>query len=162
MILVAKTYWSGIPFWFRRPPDGARSTSLALRTDDHRADSRPLLGSDGGPAPRVGVVVIHPRVDFTHHYTVPGLVAAGFGVLAASSRHVNNDTSCEHEELVLDVAACVKWLRKKAGVDRVVLLGNCGGGSMVGLLPGAGEATGRGKARTIARAVRPRASDRPR
>jgi hypothetical protein len=44
---------------------------------------------------------------------------------------VNNDTSCEHEELVLDVAACVKWLRKKGDVERVVLLGNCGGGSMV-------------------------------
>jgi pimeloyl-ACP methyl ester carboxylesterase len=75
---------------------------------------------------------MHPRVDFTHHYTVPRLVAAGFGVLAANSRHVGNDTMCEHEELVLDLAACVKWLRAKAGVERVVLLGNSGGGSLAG------------------------------
>ncbi|MGH7296069.1 MAG: alpha/beta hydrolase family protein, partial [Polyangiaceae bacterium] len=130
MILVAKTYWAGMPFWFRRPPEGARVVSLALRTDDAR-QLRADYWSPLGSTPRVGVVVIHPRVDFTHHYTVPRLVAAGFGVLAANSRHVNNDTACEHEELVLDVAACVKWLRRKAGVERVVLLGNCGGGSMV-------------------------------
>lgn len=130
MILVAKTYWSGMPFWFRRPPEDARTTSLALRTDDMR-QIRAVYWSPQGVAPRTGVVLIHPRVDFTHHYTVPRLVAAGFGVLAANGRHVNNDTSCEHEELVLDVAACVKWLRRKAGVARVVLLGNCGGGSLV-------------------------------
>jgi hypothetical protein len=132
MTLVASTYWGGFPFWFRRPPDGARVASLALRTDDFR-QIRALYWTPGsGPAPRVGVVVIHPRVDFTHHYTVPRLVAAGFAVLAANSRHVNNDIACEHEELLLDVAACVKWLRKKGGVERVVLLGNSGGGSLAG------------------------------
>ncbi|MGO9711929.1 MAG: hypothetical protein ACLQBL_23915 [Polyangiaceae bacterium] len=132
MTLVAKTYWGGMPFWFRRPPDDGRVTSLALRTDDFR-QIRALYWTPGsGPSPRTGIVVIHPRVDFTHHYTVPRLVAAGYGVLAANSRHVNNDIHCEHEELVLDVAACVKWLRKKGGVERVVLLGNSGGGSLVG------------------------------
>jgi alpha/beta superfamily hydrolase len=130
VILVAKTYWSGMPFWFRRPPEDARTTSLALRTDDQRQIRANYWAPRVG-APRTGVVVIHPRVDFTHHYTVPRLVAAGFGVLAANSRHGNDDTRCEHEELVLDVAACVKWLRTKAGVARVVLLGNCGGGSLV-------------------------------
>jgi hypothetical protein len=132
MILVAKTYWGGFPFWFRRPPDDARVASLALRTDDRRQIRALHWTPAATAAPRVGVVVMHPRVDFTHHYTVPRLVAAGFGVLAANSRHVNNDVSCEHEELVLDVAACVKWLRKKAGAERVVLLGNCGGGSLAG------------------------------
>ncbi|HEY3816006.1 MAG TPA: hypothetical protein VGL81_02490 [Polyangiaceae bacterium] len=132
MILVARTYWGGFPFWFRRPPDDARVTSLALRTDDRRQLRALYWTPAATAAPRVGVVLIHPRVDFTHHYAVPRLVAAGFGVLAANSRHVNNDTSCEHEELVLDVAACVKWLRKKAGAGRVVLLGNSGGGSLAG------------------------------
>ncbi|HEX8794565.1 MAG TPA: hypothetical protein VF765_26650, partial [Polyangiaceae bacterium] len=122
------------PFWFRRPPESAQCTSLALRTEDMR-QARALWwtpSGGGAPAPRTGVVVMHPRVDFTHHYTVPRLVAAGFGVLAANGRHVNNDTMCEHEELLLDLAACVKWLRAKAGVQRVVLLGNCGGGSLAG------------------------------
>jgi len=132
MILVAKTYWGTTPFWFRRPPEGGQSTSLALRTDDLRQIRALWWTRTGAPAPRTGVVVMHPRVDFTHHYAVPRLVEAGFGVLAANSRHVNDDTMCEHEELVLDLAACVKWLRKKAGIERVVLLGNSGGGSLAG------------------------------
>jgi pimeloyl-ACP methyl ester carboxylesterase len=132
MILVAKTYWGTMPFWFRRPPEAAQCTSLALRTDDMRQIRALWWTRSGAAAPRTGVVVMHPRVDFTHHYAVPRLVAAGFGVLAANSRHVNNDTMCEHEELVLDVAACVKWLRAKAGMQRVVLLGNSGGGSLAG------------------------------
>jgi alpha/beta superfamily hydrolase len=129
--LVAKTYWGGVPFWFRKPPDGARVRSLALRTADFRQIRALHWTPEAGPPPRVGVVVIHPRVDFTHHYAVPRLVAAGFGVLAANSRHVNNDVSCEHEALVHDVAACMRWLREKAGAQRVVLLGNSGGGSLV-------------------------------
>jgi alpha/beta superfamily hydrolase len=129
--LVAKTYWAGVPFWFRRPPEDARVQSLALRTADFRQIRALHWTPSAGPPPRVGVVVIHPRVDFTHHYTVPRLVAAGFGVLAANSRHVNNDIGCEHEDLVLDVAACVRWLREKGGAQKVVLLGNSGGGSLV-------------------------------
>jgi hypothetical protein len=132
MILVAKTYWGTMPFWFRRPPEAAQCASLALRTDDMRQIRALWWTRAGAAAPRTGVVVMHPRVDFTHHYAVPRLVAAGIGVLAANSRHVGNDTMCEHEELVLDVAVCVKWLRAKAGVERVVLLGNCGGGSLAG------------------------------
>ena len=130
MMLVSKTYWGTTPFWFRRPPDGASSLSLALRTDDFRQIRALWWTPSGSPAPRTGVVLMHPRVDFAHHYTIPRLVQAGFGVLAGSGRHVNNDTMCEHEELVLDLAACVKWLRSKGGVQQVVLLGNCGGGSL--------------------------------
>lgn len=132
MILVAKTYWGTMPFWFRRPPEGGQCTSLALRTDDMRQIRALWWTRSGAPAPRTGVVVMHPRVDFTHHYAVPRLVAAGFGVLAANSRHVGNDTMCEHEELLLDVAASVKWLRAKVGVQKIVLLGNSGGGSLAG------------------------------
>jgi hypothetical protein len=132
VILVAKTYWGVMPFWFRKPPEAAQPTSLALRTDDFRVIRALWWTRIGAEAPRVGVVLMHPRVDFTHHYAVPRLVEAGFGVLAANSRHVGNDTMCEHEELVLDLAACVNWLRRKAGVQHVVLLGNSGGGSLAG------------------------------
>ena len=102
-----------------RPPPAARAL-LDERTREHLASK-----------PKIGVVIIHPRVDFHHHYAVPRLVDAGFAVLAANSRHVGNDTMAEHEEMVLDVAACVRWLREKRGVEKVVLLGNSGGGSLV-------------------------------
>ena len=36
----------------------------------------------------------------------------------------------EHEEMVLDLAACTRCLREKREVEKMVLLGNCGGGSL--------------------------------
>lgn len=130
MILVSKTYWAGIPFWFRKVPQDARVESLALRAHDLRQFRAHYWTTSARPAPRIGVVVMHPRVDFSHHYSIPRLLAAGFGVLAANTRHGGNDSLGEHEEMVLDLAACVRHLRDKRGVQRVVMLGNCGGASL--------------------------------
>ncbi len=133
MILVSKTYWAGMPFWFRRPPEGARIESLALTAHDLRQARSLLYTPAGAERPRVGGVILHPRVDFTHHYAGPRLVQAGFGVLAANTRHVHSDLFGVHEEMVLDLAACVRHLKEKRGVEKVVLFANCGGGSLAGL-----------------------------
>jgi alpha-beta hydrolase superfamily lysophospholipase len=130
VILVSKTYWAGMPFWFRRTPERAQVESLVLRAHDLRQLRALYWTSAAHPAPRVGVVVIHPRVDFTQHYAIPRLIDAGFGVLAANTRHAGNDTMAEHEEMVLDVGACVHHLLERRRVDKVVLLGNCGGASL--------------------------------
>lgn len=129
--LVSKTYWAGMPFWFRRTPEQAVVESLVLRAHDMRQLRALYWRSAAHPAPKVGVVVMHPRVDFHHHYSIPRLIDAGFGVLAANTRHMGNETFGDHEEMVLDVAACVRHLLDKRGVARVVLLGNCGGGSLM-------------------------------
>ncbi len=130
MILVSKTYLSGIPFWFRRITEDARHESVVLRAHDMRQIRGLYWTSSKNPAPKVGIVVMHPRVDFTHHYAVPRLVSAGFAVLASNTRHVGNDTMAEHEEMVLDLAACVRHLRERRGISKVVLFGNCGGASL--------------------------------
>ncbi len=119
-----------MPFWFRRAPEHAHVDSLVLRAHDMR-QLRALYWVREGHAPTIGVVVMHPRVDFTQHYAIPRLVAAGFGVVAAQTRHAGNDTMAEHEEMVLDVGACVRYLVDKVGVSKVVLLGNCGGASLM-------------------------------
>jgi pimeloyl-ACP methyl ester carboxylesterase len=127
MILVSRTYWGGMPFWFRKKPD-ANVESLVLRTEDSR-QIRGLWWTKH-EKPRVGVVIMHPRVDFTHHYAIPRLVQAGFGVVAANTRWFGNETMAEHEDMIVDVAACVKHLREKRGVEKVIVLGNCGGASL--------------------------------
>ncbi|MBZ0117772.1 MAG: hypothetical protein K8H88_12290 [Sandaracinaceae bacterium] len=134
MTLVSRTYWDSVPFDFRAPPERARVEPVFLRTDDRRA----LRGlwwapeaSGVGRSPRVAVVLMHPRVDFTRHYTIPRLVAAGIGVLACNSRHPNDGTDTVHEELLLDVARCVRHARFERGADAVVLLGSSGGGSLM-------------------------------
>ncbi|MEP7125803.1 MAG: hypothetical protein ABJE95_33035 [Byssovorax sp.] len=129
MILVARTYWGGAPFDFRSPPR-ASVEPTAIKGADGR-DVRGLYWTpEGTPRPRVAAVAMHPRVDFTRHYTFPRLVEAGIGCLGANTRSPNNDTDLEHEAMVLDLAACLRWLRAERGVEQVVLLGNCGGGSL--------------------------------
>lgn len=128
MILVANTYWGNLPFWFRKPPANAAVASLSIRTDDFRI-LRGLLWKREGTTPKTAVLVMHPRVDFSHHYSVPALVDAGYAVFCGNSRYTQ-EAQCEHEELVLDVAAYMRLLREKLGFERVVLFGNCGGASL--------------------------------
>jgi hypothetical protein len=129
MILVARTYWGGSPFDFREAPCGGVEP-----TSSKTADGREVRGlywtPEGAGRPRVAVVAMHPRVDFTRHYTFPRLVAAGVGCLGATTRSPNNDTDLEHEGILLDLAAAIRWLRAERGVEKVILLGNCGGGSL--------------------------------
>ncbi len=131
VILISKTYWGGFPWMFRAPPRDADLESKWLRTEDFR-QLHALLWTPRGRTPRVGVVVMHPRVDFTHHYCVPRLVDAGFAVLAANSRSPNDDSDCVHEDLLLDVGACIRFLKERRGIEQVVLFGNSGGGSLFG------------------------------
>ena len=133
MSLIAKTYWGGMPFHFRRPPADAVVESRVLRTEDFRQLRGLYWAPRADPKPEVAALLMHPRVDFTHHYAIPRLVAAGCSVLAANTRNPNNDTDTVHEELVLDVAAGVRWLREHRGAKRVVLLGNSGGASLFAL-----------------------------
>ena len=72
---------------------------------------------------------MHPRVDFTRHYMFARFLDAGIGCLGANTRNPNNDINTLHEEIIRDVGACVTWLRAQ-GVERIVLLGNSGGGSL--------------------------------
>lgn len=129
MTLIAKTYWGGVPFSFRAAPDKARVEPLNLRTPDFREIQGLYWTPESAPTPRVAVVCMHPRVDFGRHYSFPRLLAAGIGCLGANTRNPNNDTDTVHEEIILDVAACVAHLRDR-GVEKVVWLGNSGGGSL--------------------------------
>ncbi len=111
--------------WHREPPAGTRCEPLKLVTPD-RAVAHGWLYARGGED--TVVCLMHPRANFSRHYAVPGLLERGFAVLCLNSRWLNNDSTCVHERLLLDVAEGVKAAR--ARFERVVLLGNSGGGSL--------------------------------
>jgi hypothetical protein len=114
------------------PADGA-AEALQLVAEDG-APSPAMYYWRGGTTPRTAVHLMHPRTDFSRHYTVPGLLQAGYGVLCQNSRYgVNFDVFTVHELLLLDVAAGVRHLTEERGVQHVVQLGNSGGGSLFGL-----------------------------
>jgi pimeloyl-ACP methyl ester carboxylesterase len=79
--------------------------------------------------PRTALCFMHPQADMSRHYATPALVDAGYAVFGQNSRWLNNDSLCVHEALLLDVAAGVRFLRQR-GFERIVLIGNSGGGSL--------------------------------
>jgi hypothetical protein len=114
--------------WHRDPPAGTRCEPLILETPD-RAIAHGWLYARGGED--TAVMLMHPRADFSHHYCVPGFVEAGYAVMGVNSRWLNNDATLLHEVVLLDVAAGMAALRQR--YDRVIFVGNSGGGSLLTL-----------------------------
>ncbi len=76
------------------------------------------------------VILAHPRADFAQHYSIPFWVDAGFAAFAQNTRYLNNDSMMIHENLLLDLAAGIRFLREEQGFERIVMIGNSGGGSL--------------------------------
>jgi hypothetical protein len=148
MQLISKTYWAGAPMNMRRKPEAAEVQNLLLRAADFREHKGLLWLPRGVGKPRTAIVVMHPRADFTHHYVIPRLVDAGIACLAANTRNPNNDVTTIHEEIILDVASCVSYLKNKLGVRSVIVVGNSGGGALNGFYQAQAKA---GKGNRLAR-----------
>src|SRR5258708_39539693 len=80
--------------------------------------------------PRTVVIMAHPRADFSTHYSIPFWIDAGFAAFGFNTRYLNNDAMMIHENLILDLAAGIRFLRDEEGFEKIVMLGNSGGGSL--------------------------------
>lgn len=83
-----------------------------------------------GTTPRAAVVVIHPTSNFLGHYVLEPLAAAGVGAIGMTTRYLANDSSLLMENCAVDIGAVVAYLRDR-GYERVILVGNSGGGCLV-------------------------------
>jgi pimeloyl-ACP methyl ester carboxylesterase len=86
----------------------------------------------GAPRPRTALIATHYNVDFTEHYIAPYFAARGYGFLGWNTRYRGAEDQFLLEHALVDIAVGVRWLREEAGVERVVILGNSGGGSLMG------------------------------
>lgn len=107
-------------------PEGTEQTPVRLQAEDY-AQSQGILYRRGDE--KTVVVFNHPRAGFPSPYLAPFLLDAGYAVFGAMGRNFHNDTPCVHEYLLADIAAQVQYLRGR-GYDKIVLLGNSGGGSL--------------------------------
>src|SRR5579885_656255 len=92
--------------------------------------SRGILWLPKKGKPKTCVIMSHPRADFGHHYSIPFWVEAGYAAFALNTRYLNNDAMMLHENMLLDLAAGINYLREAEGSEPIVLLGNSGGGSL--------------------------------
>jgi hypothetical protein len=116
------------------------SAILAFGSKISYAQSNPLLVSlpagaaaavykpDSGPAPHVGVIIIHRTGNFMFHPGCTQLSQRGFMAFCMLTRFDNNETIVNNELLALDVLAGVNYLKNTQHMSKVVLLGHSGGG----------------------------------
>jgi pimeloyl-ACP methyl ester carboxylesterase len=84
-----------------------------------------------GPRPRTAFIATHYNVDFSEHYLAEPLARRGFGFLGWNTRFRGNEAHFLLDHALAEIGVGVRWLREQAGVERVVLLGNSGGGSLM-------------------------------
>lgn len=113
---------------FAEVPAGTETTVIPIRASDGVV-SRGFLYTRGGE--RTVVVASHPRGDMSRHYAAPAVLEAGYAFYGHQTRNLNNDVDCEHERVLLDLAAALSHLKNERGFEKIVLLGNSGGGSLL-------------------------------
>ncbi|MGA0605193.1 hypothetical protein ACO2Q0_04255 [Phenylobacterium sp. VNQ135] len=89
-----------------------------------------------GQKPKAAFIATHYNVDFSEHYIAPYLATRGFGFLGWNTRYRGFEDQFLLEHAILDISVGMRWLREQAGVETIIILGNSGGGSLMGAYQG--------------------------
>ena len=84
----------------------------------------------GTAAPTTALIATHYNVDFSEHYLAEHMAARGYGFLGWNTRFRGAEAYFLLDHALAEIAVGIRWLRDQ-GVERVVLLGNSGGGSLM-------------------------------
>ena len=117
------------PIDFGEIDSSVRQRPVQLYAEDF-GKSRGTLYLPQKSKPRTVVIMAHPRADFSTHYSIPYWVEAGYAAFGFNTRYLNNDVMMLHESLLLDLAAGIRYLREEESFEKIVMLGNSGGGSL--------------------------------
>jgi hypothetical protein len=112
---------------FSSLPEGTRTSTIPFKAADGIPSRGVLYTRDGE---KTVVCFSHPRADMSQHYVIPHLLEAGYAAYAHQCRGLNNDVDCEHEKIVQDLAAGFKYLKQEMGFEKLILMGNSGGGGL--------------------------------
>lgn len=101
-----------------------------------RAGGHPCQGlywtPKGNAKPKVAVIANHYNVDFSEHYLAAYFATRGIGFLGWNTRYRGAEDQFILEHALVDIGVGMKWLKEVAGVETIVILGNSGGGSLMG------------------------------
>lgn len=107
--------------------DAVQLEQTAIKADDG-VTTEGMLYWIPSKRPRTVVVTMHPNDDRQRHYMLRPAAERGFAGYGMKSRWAGEHGI--HEELLLDIAAAVRYLKKERGFERVVFTGQSGGGSL--------------------------------
>jgi pimeloyl-ACP methyl ester carboxylesterase len=122
----------------RQPLDGVEREFVGLSSATAPVSphgSHPCQGLYWTPRaarPRTAFIATHYNIDYAEHYLAPLLACRGYGFLGWNTRYRGVEDLFVLEHALIDIAVGVRWLREQAGVERVVILGNSGGASLMG------------------------------
>lgn len=129
----------------------AAAIALCLLPSFAAAQSRPefiafpgrtkgvLYRPSSGPAPHVGILVMHRTSNYLNHRACTELSRRGFLMLCMNTRYENNEALVNFEKLPLDVKMGVEFLRRQPGITKVVLFAHSGGGPLMSLYQAVAE-----------------------
>ena len=83
-----------------------------------------------GRRPSTAIIATHYNVDFSEHYLADYMAARGYGFLGWNTRFRGAEPYFLLDHALVEIAVGIRWLGQQ-GVERVVLLGNSGGGSLM-------------------------------
>ncbi|PNP74967.1 hypothetical protein FNYG_11691 [Fusarium nygamai] len=84
-----------------------------------------------GKTPNIAFVATHYNADFSEHYLASHLAASGYGFLGWNTRFRGLEDLFILEPALEDIGVGVRWLKEVAGVQKVILIGNSGVGSLM-------------------------------
>lgn len=109
-----------------------RYTTLFVPLHGSQVNGALYQQADPGPRASVGLIMMHPNNNFQNALACNELAERGFTALCVASQYNNtNRETMVWENLALDVAPAVRYLRDLDGVDKVILVGHSGGGQLM-------------------------------
>jgi len=107
----------------------AQSNPRYIALSERGAAKGALYAPDTGPAPSVGILLVHRTANYMNYHGCRELAARGYLALCMNPRSDNNEAAVRWEENALDVRRGVETLREQSGIDTVLLWGFSGGGA---------------------------------
>src|SRR5262249_8166066 len=123
-VVVLASYWVSDPALAQSRPEFINFQGRAKGA---------LYKPDSGPAPHVGILVMHRTSNYLAHRACTELSRRGFLMLCMNTRYENNEALVDFEKLPLDVKTGVEFLRRQNGITKVVLFAHSGGGPLMAL-----------------------------
>lgn len=90
-----------------------------------------LYMPDSGPAPHIGILLMHEDSNFIVHVACTEFSKRGYAVMCVNGRSDNNEALDYWNDLPLDAALGMRYLREKMNLPKVLIFAHSGGGPLL-------------------------------